>query len=181
VTGASATAESANAQEEPAPVDAPAAKEDTDDVNIQVGNDDVETFAAPKAAAAVREPDTTTDSGISTGAAPRAAKRGSAGGKASSSNEMARDELITFVGFVHHCSLPSKEKLIKELRTVHKTFTTSNAQAMRTLDSITEKKRNPNGGVFWEIRKDVLEELGLDELLVSNEFVLHLLMMNLMC
>ena len=171
---ASETAESANAQEDSTPVNAPAAKEDTVDANIQGRNGDTEIFASPKAAAAAPEPDETADSGDSTKAAPSAAKEGSAGGKASSSNEMSRDDLITFVRFVHDCTLPSKEKAIKELRTVHKTITSSYAQAMRTLDSIAEKKRKANGGVFWEIRKDVLEELGLDELLVSNEFVLHL-------
>jgi hypothetical protein len=86
----------------------------------------------------------------------------------SSEDEMSRDDLITFVEFVHHCTLPSKDKLIEELRTVHKTVTSSRAQATRKLDSIAEKKRNPNGGVYWEVRRDILEELGLKELLVSN-------------
>lgn len=81
---------------------------------------------------------------------------------------MSRDDLIAFVEFVHHCTLPSKDKLIEELRTVHKTVTSSRAQATRKLDSIAEKKRNPNGGVYWEVRRDILEELGLKELLVSN-------------
>jgi hypothetical protein len=77
---------------------------------------------------------------------------------------MSKDDLITFVEFVHHCTLPSKDKLIEELRTVHKTVTSSRAQATRKLDSIAEKKRNPNGGVYWEVRRDILEELGLKKL-----------------
>jgi hypothetical protein len=93
-----------------------------------------------------------------------------------SEDEMSRDDLIIFVEFVHHCSLPSKDKLIEELRTVHKTVTSSRAQATRKLDSIAEKKRKPNGGVYWEVRRDVLEELGLNKLLVSDTLVLSLLM-----
>ena len=88
------------------------------------------------------------------------------------SDEMSRDDLIIFVEFVHHCCLPSKDRVIEELRTVHKTITSSRAQAARKLDAIAEKKRKPNGGVYWEVRRDVLEELGLDELLVSNRCVL---------
>jgi hypothetical protein len=88
------------------------------------------------------------------------------------SDEMSRDDLIIFVEFVHHCSLPSKDRVIEELRTVHKAITSSRAQAARKLDAIAEKKRKPNGGVYWEVRRDVLEELGLDELLVSNKSLL---------
>lgn len=93
---------------------------------------------------------------------------GSGGGKAASSNEMSRADLITFVEFVHHCTLPSKEKLVEELRTAHKTVTSSRAQATRKLDSIAEKKKHPAGGVYWEVKREILEELGLDRLLVSS-------------
>ena len=41
------------------------------------------------------------------------------------SDEMLQDNLIIFVEFVHHCCLPSKDRVIKELRTVHKTITLS--------------------------------------------------------
>ena len=84
-------------------------------------------------------------------------------------NEMSKSDLITFVEFVHHCPLPSKDRLIEELRASHKTITSSRAQATRKLDSIAEKKRNPNGGVYWEVKRELLEELGLDELLVSDK------------
>jgi hypothetical protein len=89
---------------------------------------------------------------------------------------MMRDDLITFVEFVHQCSLPSKDKLVEELRKVHKTVTSSRAQATRKLDSIAEKKRNPNGGVYWEVRRDILEELGLKNILVSNASLFRLFM-----
>jgi hypothetical protein len=178
-TVASENAESANAQEASVQVNSPAAKadeeeishevdasagkEDTNDVKVQVGNDDMETPATPKTA--IREPETTLGSEDSTKAAPKGAKAGS---KTSRSIEMSRDDLITFCEFLHHCSIPSKDKLIKEVPTVHKTITSSNAQAMRTLDAISEKKKNPNGGVYWEVKRDVLKELGLEELLVST-------------
>ena len=87
---------------------------------------------------------------------------------------MLRSNLITFVELVHHCLLPAKDKLIKELRTVQKNVTSSRAQVTRKLDSIAEKKRNPNGGVYWEVRQEVLEELGLNKLLVSSASVLSL-------
>jgi chromatin assembly factor 1 subunit A len=88
------------------------------------------------------------------------------------SDEMSHEDLITFVEFVHHSSLPSKDRLVEELRTVHKTITSSRAQATRKLDSIAEKKRHPNSGVYWEVKRDILEELGIEELLVSNKCVL---------
>ena len=169
----SETAESTIAQEGSTLGIAPVAKEGTDDVNTQVGNGVTDTSASLKAVVVAREPDKTDDSGDSTSASPSAAKGGNAGDKASSNKEKTRDDLITFVKFVYGCSLSSKDKVIKELRTAHKTITSSNAEAMRTLDSIAEKKRKANGGVFWEIRKHVLEELGLDELLVRNESVLY--------
>lgn len=93
--------------------------------------------------------------------------KGSGSGKTSSNNEMSRSDLITFVKFVHHSKFASKDKLVEELRTKHEKVTSSRAQATRKLDSIAEKKRYP-GGVYWEVRRDVLEELGLAELLVSH-------------
>ena len=92
---------------------------------------------------------------------------GSENAKTSSSTEMSRSDLIAFVEFVHHSEFPSKDRLIEELRTAHKTITSSRAQATRKLDFIAEKKRYP-GGVYWEVRREVLEELGLEDLLVSH-------------
>jgi chromatin assembly factor 1 subunit A len=87
-------------------------------------------------------------------------------------DDMSQEDLIAFVEFVHHSSLPSKDRLVEELRTAHKTITSSRARATRKLHSIAEKKRHPNGGVYWEVKRDVLEELGLEELLVSNKCLL---------
>ena len=83
-----------------------------------------------------------------------------------SGDEMSRADLTTFVKFVHHCKLPSKDKLVEELRTAHKTITSSRAQATRKLDSMADKKKHPSGGVYWEVKREILKELGLDKLLV---------------
>jgi hypothetical protein len=153
----------ANAEKTSPAVDALAEKERTNDVNIQVGNDDLEKPATPNTA--MRAPETTLGSEDSAKTTPKGPK---AGRKTSSSIEMSRGDLTSFCEFVHHCSIPSKEKLIKEVRTVHKTITSNHAQAMRKLDAIAEKKKNPSGGVYWEVKRDVLKELGLEELLVST-------------
>lgn len=87
-----------------------------------------------------------------------------AGGTAS--QNMSQDDLKTFVKFVHNCTLPSKEKVVEQLRTLHKDVTSSRAQATRKLDSIAVKKRHPKGGVVWEVKSEVLEKLGLEKLLV---------------
>lgn len=88
-------------------------------------------------------------------------------GQVPKADELPREDFITFVKFVHHCTFPSKDKVVEELRTTHTTVTSSRAQAARKLDAIAEKKRNPNGGVYWEVHRQVLEELGLHELMVS--------------
>lgn len=93
------------------------------------------------------------------------------GNKAASSNEMSSSNLITFVEFVHHSEFPSKERVLEELRMAHPTITSSRAQAARKLDCIAEKKRYP-GGVYWEVRRETLEELGLEELMVSERILL---------
>jgi hypothetical protein len=144
--------------------DASEGKEGTNNVNVQVGNDDMATPVAPETAAPVHETTTLGPEDLAK-AAPNSVKAGS---KTSGNIEMSRDDLTTFCEFVHHCSIPSKGKLIKEVRTVHKTITSSYAQAMRKLDAISEKKKNPNGGVYWEVKEDVLKELGLEDLLVST-------------
>lgn len=80
--------------------------------------------------------------------------------------EMSPDDLKTFAVFVHGCQLASKDKVVEELRMAHKNVTSSRAQAVRKLNSIAVKKRLPNkGGVVWEVKKDVLESVGLKGLL----------------
>eukprot|EP00977_Amphora_coffeiformis_P002552 scaffold482_cov266-Amphora_coffeaeformis.AAC.15 len=67
--------------------------------------------------------------------------------------------------FVHHNSVASKEKLIDELRAKLPDATSSRAQAMRTLESVAEKQKHPIKGHIWEIKKEVLEQYELGDLL----------------
>jgi hypothetical protein len=88
---------------------------------------------------------------------------------ASQNNEPTKEDLKTIARFVHHSNLGSKDKVIEELRTAHSSVTSSRAQGYRVLDSIAEKKRNPKvkNGVYWEVKQDVIESLGLEDLKVS--------------
>ena len=82
--------------------------------------------------------------------------------------EYTREEMQTLARFIHHNSLNSKDKLIEELRMAHPSSFISRAKALRKLDSIAIKKRLPNaGGVYWEVKKEILQDLQLEDLLVS--------------
>lgn len=91
----------------------------------------------------------------------------------SNKDDYSQGEMQLFVTFVHHCTFDSKVKLVEELRKVNPVVFASKAKATRKLDLIATKKKNPNGsGVYWEVNKDVLEELGLHTRLVSGK-ILH--------
>lgn len=84
-------------------------------------------------------------------------------------DDLTVEEMTTLATFAHHCTLSSKEKLIEELRNANPNLFTSRAKVTRKLDSIAEKKRHPYGfGVYWEVNKQLLEELELDALLVCT-------------
>jgi chromatin assembly factor 1 subunit A len=87
-------------------------------------------------------------------------------------DEYSIEEMRSLARFVHHCTLNSKEKVIEELRNARSSVFSSRAKATRKLDSIAVKKRCTNAtGVYWEVKKEVLEELGLQDLLVSSVIV----------
>jgi hypothetical protein len=87
----------------------------------------------------------------------------------SSKDEHTVEEMKTLATFAHHCTLNSKDKLIEELRNANPDAFGSRAKATRKLDSIAEKKKHPSGtGVYWEVNKQVLEELQLGDVLVRN-------------
>jgi chromatin assembly factor 1 subunit A len=65
--------------------------------------------------------------------------------------------------FVHHHPATSKEKLVDDLRAKHESVTSSRADAMRILQSIATKEKHAKG-YYWSVKKEVLHELGLDEL-----------------
>lgn len=84
-------------------------------------------------------------------------------------DEYSREAMILLARFAHHCELNSKEKLIEALRTENPDTFSSRAKATRKLDSIAIKKRRVySPGVYWEVKKEVLEQLGLQELLSLN-------------
>jgi Chromatin assembly factor 1 subunit A len=82
---------------------------------------------------------------------------------------MTEESMKIFASFVHQCALGSKDKLIDEFLVAHTNVSSNRALALRTLDSIAEKKKHPcNGTFFWEVKKSVLENLGLTELAEST-------------
>jgi chromatin assembly factor 1 subunit A len=86
-------------------------------------------------------------------------------------DEYSVEEMKTLAHFVHHCTLNSKEKVIEELRNQYASVFSSRAKATRKLDSIAiKRRREATNGVYWEVKKEILEQLGLEELLVSMNF-----------
>lgn len=83
-------------------------------------------------------------------------------------DEYSNDAMIILARFAHHCELNSKEKLIEAVRSEHPDTFFSRAKATRKLDAIaTKKRRVHSSGVYWEVKTEILEELGLQDLLVS--------------
>jgi chromatin assembly factor 1 subunit A len=89
-------------------------------------------------------------------------------GTKSSGQEMSSEDMKTFARFVHLCTLGSKDKVVDELRSTHESVTSSRAQAIRVLDSIADKKKLPNNSVCWEVKKELLEKLGLEDLVAKT-------------
>ena len=65
----------------------------------------------------------------------KATKKSDSGTSKSSSQDMSREDLITFAKFVHGSTLKSKDMIVEELRNTHKAITSSRAQAMRKLET----------------------------------------------
>jgi chromatin assembly factor 1 subunit A len=102
-------------------------------------------------------------------AVPNPDQSASDGTKSSSGQDMSNDDMKTFVRFVHLCTLGSKDKVVDELRSTHESVTSSRAQAFRVLDSIAGKKKHPTNEVYWEVKKEVLEKFGLEDLVAKTE------------
>lgn len=84
-------------------------------------------------------------------------------------SDLSTEDLRAFARFVHRNTLPSKDKVLDELRTLHKSIVASRAQGARTLDAIAIKKRHSDGCIRWEVKREILEELGLQDLIVSHK------------
>jgi hypothetical protein len=83
-------------------------------------------------------------------------------------DEYSVEDMITLARFIHHSLLPGKDKLIDELRNIHPTAFSNRAKALRKLDAIAVKHKHPTDtGYYWEVKPDVLDGLGLTDLVVS--------------
>jgi len=82
-----------------------------------------------------------------------------------STKDPSLEDMQKFARFVHHSKLLSKPKVVEEFRGLNNVSIFSYSKGIRLLDSIAEKKRHPKGGVYWEVKKKVLEELGLQDLM----------------
>jgi chromatin assembly factor 1 subunit A len=81
------------------------------------------------------------------------------------------EAMITLARFSHHSTHTSKDKLIEELRTLHPTLFFIRAKATRKLDAIAMKKKHPKfAGVYWEVKTEILIELGLTDIMVCCLF-----------
>jgi len=94
---------------------------------------------------------------------PASASDNKSGGGSSTQTKLSDENMRIFARFVHNSQLASKAMVVDELLQTHKTVTSSRAQALRVLDSMAEKKKNPTG-IVWQVKKDVLDSLGLSEL-----------------
>lgn len=91
----------------------------------------------------------------------------------SGSGEPSSDDMQVIAKFIHHSNHMSKSQVVERLREAHPLVTASRAQAHRVLDSVAEKKRHPETGVYWEVKQNVIDNLGLsDELKVRLIFAL---------
>ena len=80
--------------------------------------------------------------------------------------EINADELRVFCQFIHGCTLSSKEKVVEEFRQKHQHTLCSRAELFRKLDLIGIKHRIPKGGgMVWEVKRDFIVELGLNDVL----------------
>ena len=59
-----------------------------------------------------------------------------------------QEAMKTIVCCVHNSTLPSKEKIVDEIRSSHENVTASRAEAMRIVQSIATKVKNPKGGFY---------------------------------
>ena len=84
-------------------------------------------------------------------------------------NDYSLEAMVALVRFSHHSTHSSKDKLIEELRTRHPTLFSNRSKATRKLDAISVKKKHPKfAGVYWEVKKEILTELCLTDIMVCD-------------
>eukprot|EP00536_Pseudo-nitzschia_multiseries_P009154 jgi/Psemu1/306340/fgenesh1_kg.250_\ len=88
-----------------------------------------------------------------------------ANGDAANKDDYSTEAMVALVRFVHHSTLTSKDKMIEELRASSAALFSNRAKATRKLDAIAVKKKHPKyAGVYWEVKTEILAQLGLNDL-----------------
>ncbi|CAB9501302.1 Chromatin assembly factor 1 subunit A [Seminavis robusta] len=90
------------------------------------------------------------------------------GSPQSKAKEPSKEDLRTCAKFLHNSKHVSKAIAVEEMRKKYPSVTTSRAQATRVLESMVVKKRL-SGVVYWEIKPDVIKDLGLEHELKPME------------
>mmetsp|Transcript_20987 Transcript_20987/g.42662 ORF Transcript_20987/g.42662 Transcript_20987/m.42662 type:complete len:363 (-) Transcript_20987:92-1180(-) len=81
-------------------------------------------------------------------------------------DDYSPEAMVVLARFAHHSTLSSKDKVIEELRTSSSTLFSNRAKATRKLDAIAVKKKHPKyAGVYWEVKSQILTELGLTDIM----------------
>ena len=96
-----------------------------------------------------------------------------------------QEAMKTIVRCVHNSTLPSKEKIVDEIRSSHENVTASRAEAMRIVQSIATKVKNPKGGFYWIVNDGIRQALGECirlqihlQLMALRSLILKLMMMQ---
>lgn len=81
-------------------------------------------------------------------------------------NDYSVEAMVALARFSHHSTYSSKDKLIEDLRTSYPILFSNRAKAIRKLDAISIKKKHPKfAGVYWEVKREILNELGLTDIM----------------
>ena len=84
--------------------------------------------------------------------------------------DMTPEEKKIMVKFVHNSTHKSKDLLVSEMLNAHPTIANSRAHAMRELDVIADKTKNPHAsGSLWVVKDSIIKALDMNKShLVSN-------------
>lgn len=80
--------------------------------------------------------------------------------------ETRQEEIMKVIALaIHHGTFSSKEKAVDELRSAHAQLESiSKAECLRQLETVAVKKRHPEAGIYWQVRREIKEKLGLSHL-----------------
>ena len=81
------------------------------------------------------------------------------------SQELSPEEKKEFARLLQGRSTGSKEKAVDEIREALPYMKISRAQTLRHLESIGEKIKHPMSGSMWQVKPEILKDLGLADLI----------------